>query len=647
MNDIDIEYITRVLLDSLEHVQSGREIPSDYARILFPSQRKESELTYYGKDTEGSIIANTIAVPFQKERAFGKQTLDKEWTNKLIFGENLQILKSLVDMKRNGQLINNDGTEGIRLIYIDPPFSTKKDFRPSGEDQKAYQDKLDGARFIEWLRKRLILLKELLSDDGTIYVHLDYRKVHYIKIIMDEIFGENKFRNEIIWHYGTYVGQTSKYFPRKHDSILVYSKTLNPKFFPQNDDNPSNDANFKRWSKYFNQKNQIVGKHYPKDDTKFSGYVKRFEAINGRSPKGNDVILEVNGKLVDSVWEIQSVNPMSKEKNGYPTQKPEELLERIIKSSSEEGDIVLDCFAGSGTTPAVAEKLNRKWIACDVGKYSIYTIQKRLLTLKEDIGNKGKILTVSPFTLYSAGLYDPNKLLEFSDSEWKKFALMLWNCVPKVDNSNKFGGFQFDGLKGGYPVKVYTPKELDKLGAKISLDTIEDIHSRVKKSIPKEVYIIAPKGKFSFAQDVIEIDDIAYNFLRIPYSYMSNFTENFIALTQPSEIESINEGVDAIGFDFINYPSVDWEISDGCLIIKNFISKTSIKDHEMSVGLDKLSMILIDYNYDGDTFYLDEIIYAKQLENGCVTLNHKKIGKKMMIIFIDKYGNELKVVYDE
>lgn len=147
-------------------------------------------------------------------------------------------------------------------------------------------------------------------------------------------------------------------------------------FFPQRDGKPENDANYKRWENYFNENNEITGTKYPKDDSKFDGYVKRFIKENGRKPKKGDVLLKVDGKLVDSVWDIQSVNPMAKEKNGYPTQKPEELLERIILSSSKEGDIVLDCFGGSGTTAAVAERLGRHWITIDIGKLSIYTIQK-------------------------------------------------------------------------------------------------------------------------------------------------------------------------------------------------------------------------------------------------------------------------------
>lgn len=122
------------------------------------------------------------------------------WHNQLIFGDNLQVMRTLLDQKRAGELHNADGTSGVKLIYIDPPFGTKQDFTGSKE-QRAYQDKIAGAIFLEFLRKRLVLLRELLTVDGSIYVHLDTRKVHYVKVLMDEIFGESNFRNEIIWFY--------------------------------------------------------------------------------------------------------------------------------------------------------------------------------------------------------------------------------------------------------------------------------------------------------------------------------------------------------------------------------------------------------------------------------------------------------------
>src|SRR3990172_9835701 len=181
---------------AIERLQRGQELPADWARELFPPEKREYELVYYGKDREENIIADTMAVPLQPVSTFGKN--GETWHNMLIFGDNLQAMKTLLFMKDKGQLVNADGTPGIRLIYIDPPFATKQEFRGS-KDQKAYQDKIAGAMFVEFLRKRLVLLKELLSDDGSIFVHMDMRKQHYVKLVLDELFGENSFINEIIW----------------------------------------------------------------------------------------------------------------------------------------------------------------------------------------------------------------------------------------------------------------------------------------------------------------------------------------------------------------------------------------------------------------------------------------------------------------
>ncbi|MFZ2352448.1 DNA methyltransferase, partial [Paucilactobacillus nenjiangensis] len=177
--------------------------------------RKEYELTYYGKESRQSIISKTFAAPIQIDREFGTDQTSGSWLNKIIFGDNLQVLKTLTEWKKNGDLKNADGTDGARVVYIDPPFASKQDF--SNKDERAYADKLKGANFLEWLRKRLILLREVLADDGTILVHLDWHKSHYVKVLLDEIFGETNFRNEIIWHYQTYQGHVFKYFPRKHD----------------------------------------------------------------------------------------------------------------------------------------------------------------------------------------------------------------------------------------------------------------------------------------------------------------------------------------------------------------------------------------------------------------------------------------------
>jgi hypothetical protein len=164
-------------------LEQGEEISPEWARLLFPPEKREYELVYHGKEREEDILANTLAVPLQPVRTFANgENGNGEWRNMLIFGDNLQVMKSLLEMKKAGKLCNADGTPGVRLVYIDPPFATKQDFSGS-QDQKAYQDRVAGAEFLEFLRKRLIFLRQLMSDDGAIYVHLDNRRAHYLKVI--------------------------------------------------------------------------------------------------------------------------------------------------------------------------------------------------------------------------------------------------------------------------------------------------------------------------------------------------------------------------------------------------------------------------------------------------------------------------------
>jgi len=203
----------------IELLQEKQTISPEWSRILFPPEKKEYELVYHGKEREEDIIANTLALPLQPVRTFNKNGID--WHNKLIFGDNLQAMKALLEMKRTGELCSADGTPGIKLIYIDPPFATKRDFQ-GVQEQQAYKDKVAGAEFLEFLRKRLILLRELLSTDGYIFVHLDQKKSHYVKILMDEIFGEQNFLNNIVWSYRRWPSR-SRNFQSMHDDILLYA----------------------------------------------------------------------------------------------------------------------------------------------------------------------------------------------------------------------------------------------------------------------------------------------------------------------------------------------------------------------------------------------------------------------------------------
>ena len=330
----------------IQLLESGEDLPIDYKHVLFPPEKKEYELVYAGKERGEDILADTMAVPLQTVKTFGKN--GNGWTNKLIFGDNLQIMKALID--------NPDVKGQVKLIYIDPPFATKQEFRGS-QDQKAYQDKIIGAQFLEFLRKRLVFLRELLADDGSIYVHLDWKKGHYVKNIMDEVFGEPKFRNEVVWHYRRWSAPSNQY-QNMHDVLYFYTKTHNY-IFNKVKASPT-PIHKKKYEKGWDQNVvPINGKRQPQliiyDEKKVN------EAINiGRLDLNKFARIVRKGEpfvLAPDVFiDIPYINSQAFERTGFPTQKPERLLERVIKASSNPGDIILDAFAGSGTTLAVAEK---------------------------------------------------------------------------------------------------------------------------------------------------------------------------------------------------------------------------------------------------------------------------------------------------
>lgn len=601
--------LLQLLAQAQESVENGEEISTEYARILFPPDRKEYELTYFGKANEQEIISQTFAAPIQVDRQFGEKD-SSNWINKIIFGDNLQVLKSLIEMKKRGELKNSDGTDGVRLVYIDPPFATKQDF--SNKDTKAYSDKLKGGEFLEWLRKRLILLRELLADDGAIYVHLDYRKSHYIKILLDEVFGEGNFQNEIIWCYSG-SGQSTKRYKNKHDTIFFYTKKDKWVFNADEVGVTKGDKQKIKFTK--------------KDDL---GIYKEYKHSNGTVHKQ----YWQEGKMArNDWWDDIYVIQNHTERVNYPTQKPEALLERVIKGSSNPGDIVLDCFGGSGTTAAVSEKLGRRWITGDIGKLSIYTIQKRILNNENH----------KAFAVYNAGLYDEEKLNKFDSKQWKNFAMALYDVEP---HSHDIKGFKFDGVKDGFSVKVYSPEELKD--AQIQESTLEDIYTRLGTSADSEIFIIAPQGKFGFAVDEYsgENDEWAtiFNILRVPYSMSQKLTEDFTATLQANDSNSVNEAIDSSGFDFIRQPRVDFEVANGVLKINSFESYSRVKGKKKVDGFDAFSMLLVDTNYDGKIFDMDKVYYHDDFDNESRTIlfDDRQIDGQAMYIFIDKFGNEFK-----
>lgn len=616
-------------------LEQGEELSSEWARIIFPPEKREYELVYHGKETEGDILANTLAVPLQPVRTFGKS--GKDWHNMLIFGDNLQGMKTLLDMKKEGNLCNADGTHGVRLIYIDPPFATKQEFRGS-EDQKAYQDKLIGSTFLEFLRKRLIFIRELLSDDGSIFVHLDWKKGQYTKILMDEIFGEHRFENEIIWHYpDNFQGNVNR-FPNNHNMIYLYSRSGLTRF--KRVPIPLKGGKRKRDVRVWDAETQSI--------------------VAARDENGKILYKEFTHKWADDVWEIGQ-SSVTKKKSaeyiGYPTQKPEELLRRVIEASSQKGDIVLDAFAGSGTTMAVAEKLGRRWIGIECGKLAIYTIQKRMLNLRKEIGNKGRNLKPKPFTLYNAGLYDFSKLKELPWDSWRFFALQLFQCR---EEPHTIGGISLDGYLKGASVLVFN--HMKELGVRIDEETVASLHEALGSRVGNKLFIVAPALTFDFQQDYIDLGDVRYYALRIPYSIIHELhRREFTALKQPSDEMAVNDTVEAVGFDFIRTPELkykaglerkkDEQFEHGFIKITTFKSEAVVREpYKKKKNLETLAMVMLDYDYDekSQVSGLNDIFYADAIEKDGwkVRFPIENLGKKIMAVFIDIYGNEARVLMD-
>ncbi len=637
--------IYELLKKGLALIGAGEELPVDWAKEFFPPERREYELVYHGKESEENILADTMSVPLQPVSNFGED--NGEWDNKLIFGDNLQAMKKLVEMKERGELVNADGTSGVRLIYIDPPFATKRDFHGT-RDQEAYQDKIVGAEFLEFLRKRLVFLRQLIAEGGTIYVHLDSRKGHYIKTIMDEIFSGFEFA-EIAWVCG--LMGSGKYYPKAHENIYCYKSPRAP-FNP-----PPRIGLSQRITKALQKDKNGWFYTRGKESSGGSSYLKSYICLDSKLSKEQAIEFanEYRPQQAWSVWmgkrelayefndyPVGTYAYTGTESVGYPTQKPEALLARIINASSNKGDIVLDAFAGSGTTCAVAEKLGRRWIGIDCGKLSIYTIQKRLLNLRSEIGNTGDLIKPKHFTLYNAGLYDFDSLRKLPWESWRFFALQLFGCK---DETHKIKGFHLDGKKQGYSVLVFNHFQ----NGVISRETIEELHAHIGKQIGNKCFIIAPRGAFLFQEDYLELDSVRYYALRIPYSFINDLhARQFSALTQPNDETAVNETVEAVGFDFIQAPAVDYQLQQvgefTYLKIKKFESRARVRGSDQRGGLETFSMLMIDSNYDGKVFDLDQVYFAHDIEVAKWRMKLPTGRGDIMAVFLDIYGNEARIL---
>jgi len=434
-------------------------------------------------DTSGAKTAPvSVALPFQTIETLNESTQQRqksiesfltgrgesEWRNRLIWGDKKYVLPSLLP----------EFADSVDLIYIDPPFDTGADFSylvevpdhqvdttsftklPSVIEQKAYRDTwgegpthLDS--YLRWFYETLLFLEKLLKPSGSIYVHLDWHIGHYAKGVLDEVFGAAQYRSEIIWQKLRSVKSQSSHFANMHDSIFAYSKTDNFVFNPPYVEKDPNLLNT-----HYRHTDPDTGRRYNLDNftQSGSGPPRRFgkkvlapppgkhwiwsqERIDDAMQQGLIVFSsgglpyvkrffdDSEGTRVGDIWtDINPVNQVAIERVDYPTQKPEALIERILKASSNEGDLVLDCFCGSGTTAAVAEKLGRRWIMCDLSRFAIHTTRKRLL------GVEG----VKPFVIQNLGKYERQawQNAEFGNEagarvrSYISFILTLYNAQP-------------------------------------------------------------------------------------------------------------------------------------------------------------------------------------------------------------------------
>lgn len=395
-------------------IDRNEKIPNKYRALLFENPQ-DLELIWDGKNNE----VTNVVLPFQyieqideprQESQMGLFTLNdmgrqaSGWSNKLIWGDNKLVLSSL----KNGALrkeIENNG--GIKLIYIDPPFDVGADFsydieinnedvtkKPSIIEEIAYRDTWGkGANsFLSMIYERLKLMKDLLADDGSIYVHCDWRVNSSLRLILDEIFGKENYVNEIIWCFSQ-GAKSKKTFGRKHNSILFYSKKIDSQIF--------NIEDIKIEMK--SGKSSFGGRLETDENGRQYRLVYGTKNANGETKYYKYYLDE--GKIPEDYWtDINSLQSGVTERLSYPTQKPEALLERIIKASSNENDIVADFFCGSGTTLAVAEKLGRKWIGCDLGRFGIHTTRKRLINVQRELKKDYK--PYRSFEILNLGKYE-------------------------------------------------------------------------------------------------------------------------------------------------------------------------------------------------------------------------------------------------
>jgi adenine-specific DNA-methyltransferase len=606
------------------------------------------ELVWPGKyDSEGNLsLEKPVSLPFQivervKETRATREarenrvaTLFDVWDqetemlegeidfkNKLIWGDNKLVIESLLD--------NFAGK--VKLIYIDPPFAVGSDFNLEveigGEDvtkqatiieEVAYRDTWGRGNtgFIDMLYKRLRLMRDLLAEDGAIYVHIDYRTSSMVKTILDEIFGVENFRGWLVWLIGT-GAKGRQNWSNQHNDILCYSKGEK---FTFNHDDPDLREPFAELSSQM---------HFNKTDQEGRKYRERI--VNGKSY----IYYADDGKLVGSVWtDISSMaanSPILNESVGYPTQKPEKLLNRIIKASSNPGDLIADFFAGSGTTLAVAEKLGRNWIGADLGRFSIHTCRKRLLEIEN----------CRPFEILNLGNYERQywSNISFGEDfdgdgrvnlfEYIAFILKLYGATA---------------LSGGTHLHGKYKSAFVHVGSVSSPVTIQEIEDCIEESVAlegKELHILGwewEMGLIDTLTDFAKKKGIRLVALQIPREVM--------------EAEAARKG--QVKFFELSYLEVEIQTSQTingyiCELIDFVIPNPELVPAEVrnriTAWSDFVDYWAIDWDFRNDTFIPKWMDYRTKSNRDLNLISSENVypakGEyKVMVKVVDIFGND-------
>lgn len=626
-----IEELPRIASEGRQEAQRIIERLSSGTRIGLQT----NELVLPRKDVSGFFRGQVPNIP----NAFNAALDGGSWMNRLVYGDNLLTMQALLAGDPQTGLPSLRGK--VDLIYIDPPFDSKADYRtkvklpgvdlqqkPTVVEQFAYADTWEEGTisYLKMIYKRLVLMKELLSSNGCIYVHIDWHVGPYVKTILDDIFGKENFVNEIVWSYSWGI-RTDSRWNRKHDTIYMYSKSA---------------ENIK-----FNA-NEVLEERQVSESTANRLKYKGALIKDGNKGRGDSELA-----LPSDVWYIATINGMAKERLNYATQKPEALLERIIKASSNEGDLVCDFFGGSGTTAAVAERLGRRWITCDIGKPASLVMRKRFIDQE-----------VNPFLYQSIGDYQKeafhnNKKLR-RVGDLSQVVLGLFGALP-------FSPEQVSDRNFGY---VKGTRNLVMVDSPNRLTTAATVRRAVEAKASllggdwDKVIVLGWNFAFDISQAIEKYKNSNVEVLVIPPDLLDKLskkgfkkliadkTVRFSSLqylvVNPVEVTVNGNGEDELDISLSNY-----------VLLSPDNIPLDDKDKEnlqKMMEQDPLSLIeywSIDPDYDGDTFRSTWQDYRENVDNDsdplhCVystriAMPHKD-ERKVCVKAVDVFGFESQVI---